>query len=348
MRKALYFTYTLAVTMALITSCAPGPSKKEKEDVLKEKEQDSIYLFSFFREPNGLGGVNLAYSHDLLVWNEIPGPFFKPGVGKMIKKEDLVSERFIRDPFLVRDPKSNGGYHMVWTTGKVGFAIAHSQDLVTWHGEEFVPVLPGRPAENCWAPKLFYNAEDGNWILLWSSTLADDTFPSPVVPGTSRNHRLWYMKTKDFKTYSTAQVFFDPGHSAIDANLFKAKGKYHLFFKDERANNTRDVNPEYQNIRVATSDDFYGPFTQISAPITGHGKGIWENEGPTPLKHKDKYYCFYDHHGVNGYFGLLKSDDLIQWQDISDQLTMPENCRHGNILKVPAKEVDFLIDARSE
>ncbi len=93
-------------------------------------------------------------------------------------------------------------------------------------------------------------------MIFWSTTLADDMFPEPAVPGTSRNHRIWYVTTRDFRTLSEARVLFDPGHSCIDACLLRDDSGHYLFFKNERANDESVAvfDPRYQNIRMARGE----------------------------------------------------------------------------------------------
>ena len=37
-----------------------------------------------------------------------------------------------------------------------------------------------------------------------------------------------------------------------------------------------------------------------------------------------------------------RSDDLIHWENISDQLTFPEGTRHGTVLKISRAELEKL------
>ncbi len=71
------------------------------------------------------------------------------------------------------------------------------------------------------------------------------------------NHRIYYVTTKDFKIFSAAKLFFDPGFNVIDATLFKAGSKYYLIFKDERQN------PVKKNLRLAVGDKADGPYSQV-------------------------------------------------------------------------------------
>jgi hypothetical protein len=40
--------------------------------------------------------------------------------------------------------------------------------------------------------------------------------------------------------------------------------------------------------------------------------------------------------------GAVKSDDLENWIDISDQVSFPEGARHGSIIRISKKEFEKL------
>ena len=92
------------------------------------KEKDSILLFSYFKEPNGLDGLHLAYSSDGLNWTALKNDksFLKPEIGE---------NKIMRDPSLSLGP--NGVFHLVWTCGweGKGIAYAESKDLINWSGQ---------------------------------------------------------------------------------------------------------------------------------------------------------------------------------------------------------------------
>jgi hypothetical protein len=327
-----------------------APSNGLTQAPSPEGSPDTVYVYSFFREPNGVAGLRLAWSEDLFQWRELPGPHFRPTVGS-VPRDGEPGGRVFRDPFVAPDPE--GGFHLVWTTGwdRRDIGYAHSPDLVHWEDERLLPVMADREAtENCWAPKLFYDQEARVWMILWSTTLADDTFPKPVVPGTSRNHRIWHVTTRDFRTLSEARVLFDPGHSCIDAYLLRDGSEHRLFFKDERANDesVAAFDPRYQNIRFARGDGPQGPFRDISPPITGRGQGVWMNEGPSAIEVDDAYYVFYDHHGEDPYFGVVRSRDLVSWEDVTERFRFPPRSKHGHIFRVRRDAVQRLIDSERE
>jgi hypothetical protein len=295
----------------------------------------SVYLFSFFGEQDF--GLRFAYSRDLYNWTEIPGPHLAPKIGDGI----------MRDPFVAPGP--DGMFHMVWTTGwgRRDIGYASSPDLVNWSQQRLIPVMEHKQkARNCWAPKLFYEEASKQWMIIWSTWLDDGTFGPPELPHTSKQHRIFYVTTKDFKEFSQAKLLFNPGYSCIDAYLLKNSDDYLLFFKDERGNDAEDFNPEWQNVRFARSKSPYGPFESISKTITGKGAGTWHNEGPSAIKVSGQYYVFYDHHNVPRpeYYGAVKSADLSEWVDVSDKMHFPDETKHGHIFRAPYSVVEGLLN----
>ncbi|MEY4918590.1 MAG: hypothetical protein RL616_2503 [Verrucomicrobiota bacterium] len=285
----------------------------------KAADTNSVFLFSFFREPNGQGGLQLATSTDGLKWTEIKAPsgsgFLKPEVGG----------KLMRDPSLALGP--DGMFHMVWTTSwgrPPVFGYAESRDLIHWTEQRAIAVMEDAPdCKNVWAPELFYDAKRGEWIIFWASTIPGK-FPETENSG-DNNHRIYCVTTKDFQTFSKTKLFYDGGFNAIDAMILPAKGKFFLVVKDETKN------PVKKNLHLAVADDAQGPFGKVGPTFTTN----WV-EGPTALEIGGEFYVYFDHYGNPKYYGAMKSADMEHWEDISKQVTFPRGIRHGTALKVPA------------
>jgi hypothetical protein len=335
---------TMAVLLA-VTYAFAGCGTIEKSG-----DTDTVFVYSYFREPNGHDGLHLAYSEDFFTWTEIPGAHFLSDMGTT-RELDGKEYHVFRDAFVAPDPA--GGFHMVWTSGwgRKDIGYAHSDDLITWDSRQLIPVMEHRDAaNNCWAPKLHYDETGNRWMILWSTWLSDDTFPQPIVPDTGKNHRIWYVTTTDFETFSAAHVLFDPGFSCIDAYIFQDGPRHRLFFKDERANDGKIYSPEtpaYQNIRMATAENPTGRYGEISPPITGQGPSdtsMWHNEGPCAIRVGEFTYVFYDHHGGSPYFGAVRSSDLLHWEDVTGQFSFPEKSKHGHIFRVQIAEIQPVLE----
>jgi PelA/Pel-15E family pectate lyase len=283
-----------------------------------------VYLFAHFKN-NGEDGLHLALSRDGLQWRTLneDKPYLTPAVG---------SQKLMRDPCIIHGP--DGIFHMVWTTGWRGqdIGIAHSRDLINWSEQKAIPVMAHETtAMNCWAPEIFYDAEKKQYLIFWSTTIPG-RFPESDTPGNNGlNHRIYYVTTKDFVTYSKAALLYNDGFNVIDATIVKHAGKYVMILKDETAS------PVRKNLRIATSDQLAGPYSRASEPFTAD----WV-EGPTALQIKGEWIVYYDMYRDHRY-GAMKSADLKTWQDISPQLRFPEGARHGTIFSVSEKMLPRLL-----
>jgi len=277
-----------------------------------------VYLFTSFRR-NGEDGLHLAFSRDGHKWTALNNdkPFLTPQIGE--------KEKLMRDPCLLQGP--DGTFHLVWTTGwqdKKGFGYANSKDLIHWSDQKAVAVMAHEPtARNVWAPELFYDEAKKQFLLFWSTTIPG-RFPETDKTGNNGlNHRIYYVTTRDFQTFSETKLLFDGGFNVIDATILKANGKYYLIVKDETAT------PVKKNLRIAVSDDPEGPYANVSEPFT-----ISWVEGPSAIRIGDEYFVYFDHYRTPHYYGAVKSKDLKNWQDVSNQISFPKDHRHGTVIRV--------------
>jgi len=286
-------------------------------------DTNNIFLFSFFREPNGKDGLFLTTSKDGLAWTELKAPngksFLEPQVGGKI----------MRDPCLRLGP--DGVFRLVWTTSWARppvFGYASSTDLIHWSVEQAVPVMENDPtAENVWAPELFYDDAEQQWLIFWATTIPGK-FPGTANSG-DHNHRIYYVTTKDFATFSPTKLLYDGGFNEIDATMLADAGKYYLILKDETKN------PVKKNLRIAVGNAAEGPFGPAGAPVS-----ISWVEGPTAIQFGGEYYIYFDHYTDPHYYGAIKSTDMKAWKDISSSLTFPKGIRHGTILSVPESIIE--------
>jgi len=293
-------------------------------------EQD-VYLFSYFKG-NGEDGLHLAYSYDGLKWTALKNDqsFLKPLVGK---------DKLMRDPCIISDDK--GTFHMVWTVSwsEKGIGYAHSKDLLNWSEQKYIPVMEHEAdAKNCWAPEIFFDESKEQFLIFWATTIPGrypetDFQDNRGIEGQGYNHRMYYVTTKDFNTFSETQIFYDKGFNVIDATIVKEDPGYIMFLKDE--SNTPFI-PQ-KNIRIAKSVSANGPYGEVSQSVTGD---YWA-EGPTLIKIGDSWHLYFDKYIIKNY-GLLVSDDLINWTEKSDQLEYPDGMRHGTVFSAPTQILNEL------
>lgn len=284
------------------------------------------YLFAYFKG-NGEDGLHLAHSVDGLTWRALnrDKAVFKPTVGR---------EKLTRDPSIVRGP--DGTYHMVWTAGwnEQGFGYARSKDLITWTGEKYLPVMAHEPkATNTWAPELYYDKPTKRYLIYWATTIPGRYPETDSAGGGGKyNHRLYYVSTPDFVTFTPTKQYYNHGFSVIDASIVRHGSRYVMFLKDETEK------PPQKNIRLAFADRADGPWSPPTAPITGD---FWA-EGPAPLRVGSRWIVYFDRYREHEY-GALASTDLEQWTDVSASLTLPDGIRHGTAFEVPAADARRLL-----
>lgn len=291
---------------------------------LNAQDKNEVYLFSYFMN-NGEDGLHLAYSNDGLKWEALKNnqSFLTPAVG---------GDKLMRDPCIIAGP--DGKFHMVWTVSwkEKGIGYASSEDLINWSKQQFIPVMEHEPtAKNCWAPEIFFDENSKQYLIFWSTTIPG-RFPETEKTGDeSYNHRMYFVTTNDFKTFSDTKLFYNQGFNVIDGTLINEKKNYVLFLKDETKT------PPQKNIRIATSNKLTGNYSKPTPPITGD---YWA-EGPTPLKIGDWWIVYFDKY-MNHTMGAVRSKDLKNWEDISDQVSFPEGTRHGTVFKVSGDQFQKL------
>jgi len=286
--------------------------------------RNDVYLFSYFKN-NGQDGLHLAFSFDGYKWKALKNDssFLKPTAGK---------DKLMRDPCIIKGKDNR--YHMVWTVSwnERGIGYANSEDLVNWSEQEYIPVMEHeKNARNCWAPEVFYNEAEDVYQIFWATTI-QGLFPeTQSTQENAYNHRMYYTTTKDFKTFSKTKLMYEPGFNVIDASIIKHGKTYFMFLKDET------IEPPQKNIRIAESNKSYTGFEKPAAPITGN---YWA-EGPTVIKIDDAWIVYFDKYRDHT-MGAVKSTDLINWKDISDEVSFPKGLRHGSVFTISKKEFEEL------
>ncbi len=307
-----YYLIALAISLLSTISCK-GPKSSDKSEI-----KTTGYLFSYFNN-NGKDGLHLAYSMDGLKWEALNND--KSLLAPVVGKDSLM-----RDPSVAQG--KDGTFHMVWTTSwwDKGIGYASSKDLIHWSEQKFLPVMSHlNSTKNTWAPEVFYDKKDDLFYIVWASTvpeLFEEIKTSESEKGL--NHRLFYTTTKDFETFTPTEVFFEPGFSVIDGAIIKTDSTYMMVIKNEMSA------PAEKNLRTTFTNDLKSGFpTEISESISGK---TWA-EGPTPLQVGKYIYIYFDKYRDKKY-GAIRSLDGVNWEDISDSISVPKGIRHGTAFPV--------------
>jgi hypothetical protein len=294
-----------------------------------KRDKTGGWLFVGFRN-NSEDGVYFAISKDGYHWSLVND-------GKPILRQTEHGE-LMRDPFIQRGP--DGNFRMAWTWSWGTPAIlgySTSTDLLHWTKQRPLPVTAAIPAAmNAWAPAMYYEPDKKCWLIFWSSTV-----PPAGKAGSPLDHRIYATTTTDFKQFTPARIFFDPGFNVIDATLLPVRdeavsdkaGQYYLLFKDER------TDPIEKHILAAKGPGMEGPWQEISAPLTET-----RSEGPAALAVPGGYLVYYDHYHDPQHYSAAFSTDLQHWADATAKISFPAGMRHGSFLHIETSEYNLLLD----
>lgn len=290
-----------------------------------QKPEEAVFLFSYFTG-RGEDGLHFAYSEDGLTWKAVKdSSYLKPQLGK---------EKLMRDPNITLG--KDGNYHMVWTVGwnEKGIGYAHSKDLLNWSNQQYLPVMEQEPdARNCWAPEITYDDSSDQYYIYWATTISGKFPETDSTAENNYNHRMYYVTTANFQEFSETRLLYDAGFNVIDATIIKDGDQFVMFIKNET------LKPEAEkNLRVVSGPTITGPYSTPSPAITGD---YWA-EGPTAIRIGFDWVVFFDKYR-NHKMGAVRSSDLKNWTDISDQISFPKGVRHGTALQVPKSVLQKLL-----
>ncbi len=92
-----------------------------------------------------------------------------------------------------------------------------------------------------------------------------------------------------------------------------------------------------RNLKVAFADNPLGPYSGISDTLT---KKL--TEGPTVLKTENEWLIYFDSYGDHTY-GALRTKDFINFENITNEIDLPESHKHGTIFKVGINVLEGLM-----
>lgn len=312
-RRAALLSFCCALTIATATVAQAEPTG---------------YVYAYFKggwPTGGSSGVYLSFSTDGLHYTPLnndqavitppQAPAFPAG------------ENLMRDPSVVHGP--DGKFHMVWTSGITTKTIGYSSsdDLVTWSTPKRIEVWgAGVNVANTWAPELYYDEEEQEYLVVWASNLNNGL------------HKLYSFTTTDFNSFTPAAEFYYAGQTVIDGMIARdeANDRYLMAVKDELNG--------FKNVWLATSADAQGPYVRGAAPVIGPGSAIEANavEGPSLIKIGDTWQLHYDAYGA-GYLGVATSTDLQTWVNRTAEATLPNtgNPHHGTVFAAPVSAIGW-------
>lgn len=288
------------------------------------------YLFTHFTGEHKDGEqLYFSVSRDGLFWTDLNG-------GKPVLKS-AVGEKGIRDPFIVKNPKS-GKYYIIATdlrieagkgwgeaqyNGSRDIIIWESDNLTEWSAERAVTV--GVKDATCvWAPEAVYDEENDSFFVFWASMVKES-------PEEESKQRIYCSFTKDFQTFSPPEKYIEREMHVIDTTILPFNGNYYRFSKDEVT----------KRIIFEKSETLTGKFTPVKSRVLEEMEGV---EGPECLVLPDgKTVCLIVDRFAKGlgYLPLITEDiereDFTVLSDNEFDFDKAKK-RHGGIIEISVAE----------
>jgi hypothetical protein len=299
-------------------------------------------LVHFVEDPDGYGEqvhLSLSDGDDPCSWDRLNG-------GRPLLRSTLGTTG-IRDPYIVRGPDAffivatdlriYGGDDAGWDAwkrrGSRDVLVWRSTDLVTWSEPWTLEVAPPQ-AGMAWAPEAVFDADRGEYLVHWSSTLYEAQDVDHRGEAYSRVLAAW---TPDFRRVGPPRVLIDRGVDVIDTTILVGDGVVHRVSKQESF--APDSDRVYHEVGGALlSDDYRTVATRIGAEAYG------KLEAPILFKdhHDDVWYLFLDQYErrPQGYVGFTTRDLAGgRWEPIpADRFHMPPDTKHGGVLPLLGDE----------
>lgn len=303
------------------------------------------YLFTHFKEkvtPDG-EQVYFGKSFDGINWEQVNGgnPVLTANLGEKGCR-DIEITRLHTGGFVILTTdlciayRMDEQYRVDWkkvnSTGSKCLRMWKTDDLVNFSEEKLIYF--GRDDFGClWAPEIFFDEINEEYLIHWGSTVAEDNFT---------HMSIYCCTTKDFETFSEPKLYFTKDNEILDTHIQKVDGVYHLFYK----------NAEHPPMNMhATSDNLYGPFEHDKAFEEYMDEKIdrpGSYEGPTVYTLPDGRWCMMlDFFGCEksqmGYvpFVSSKSGDM-NFERVPEQFTFPYGFKHGRVIEITEEEYKSL------
>ncbi|MEU5669334.1 immunoglobulin-like domain-containing protein [Micromonospora sp. NPDC047753] len=237
------------VAATLTATITKGKASQKKSfpvtiTAMPRSEEYERYFMGYFKGEGIADGEQIMFAtsngNTALDWTGLTG-----GRPSLISQ---LGDQGLRDPHIVRSPDGDT-FYMIATDlnwyDQGGYAINDTQyievfeshDLVNWTPQRHVKVAPDN-AGNAFAPESLWVEELGAYVVFWAQSLWND----PVNRTGQGNAQMWYATTRDFKTFSSPQVWQDPAPlSRIDTTAIRVGDHYYRVTKNEAGNQGSDI-----------------------------------------------------------------------------------------------------------
>ncbi len=298
--------------------------------------------------------------------------------------ESTLGTHGLRDPFIIRSHEGDKFYLIAtdltvagitqdgenypgqgWdqnqTNGSQSIMVWESNDLVNWSEQRMCRVAAD-DAGCTWAPEAYWDDELQQYVVFWASKLKS-----------GGKQRVYYATTRDFYTFSEAQVWIEEAGSVIDTTVIKVGEYYYRYTKNEdgaanrfgtpskrvycersKSLTSKDWELVHKNSLDVSGGQIEGPcIFKLNSDDVAHAKQIASLKGFT-LEGDDVYCLAADKTGSTIFPGL--STDITSGsfyvlgtgkaETVNGTLlySMPEpDASHGTIMPVTAEEYNNLM-----
>ncbi len=299
------------------------------------------YLFAHFKEkitPDG-EQVYFGVSRDGLNWEQVNGgnPILTAELGEKGCR-DIEIIRLKTGGFVILTTDLSIAYRMdenhkvdwsqVNRTGSKCLRMWKTNDLIHFSEEKLVHF--GRDDFGCmWAPEIFYDEINDEYLIHWGSTIEADDF---------KHMSIFCSTTKDFETFTAPKLYFTKDNEILDTHIQKVGDTYHLFYKNAH-------NPS-MNMH-ATSKNLYGPFEHDEEFEKYMENEIYwpgSYEAPTVYTLPDGRWCLMlDFFGCErekmGYVPFISSKPGdTNFERRPDLVSFPYGFKHGGVIEITEVE----------
>ncbi len=310
-------------------------------DPTEKKASDGGYLFVHFVGTESNANQEQIYfsvSQDGSTWKTLNGgaPVLTSSVG----------ERGVRDPFIQRGV--DGKYYIIatdlsiynrrddknrWgacqTSGSKSIVVWESDDLVNWSEASLIEVAD-KNAGCTWAPESIYDPEKQAYMVFWASKVSDDEY---------KKQRIYRSYTKDFKTFTPAELYIDNETSAIDTTILEDNGVYYRFTKDET----------YSSVTMMKSMSLSQGWEDVATYKINGGDGnkVTGYEGPTiyKLNGENRWCLLLDYFSKSQGYKPFVTDDITKGDFTSaTDFIFDATYRHGTVMPITTAEYMSLVD----
>ncbi len=231
------------------------------------------------------------------------------------------------------DENYNIDWKVVNRTGSHGLCMWKSDDLINFSEQQILSI--GRDDFGCtWAPEVFYDELEDEYLIHWGSTVAQDDYS---------HMSIYYSTTKDFETFSKPRLFFTKKNEILDTHIVKFDDTYHMFYK-----NAHDPSMNMH----ASSKHLYGPyihdeeFEQLMSEVEKCGS----YEAATTYVLPDGRWCLMlDFFGCEkpkmGYVPFIsEAPGNTNFKMCKEEFSFPYGFKHGKVLEISDEEYNMLKD----